>query len=328
MSKLGQAFRSTVDFILDFDSLTDINQRNITNYILLNEMQMSYLIDIVQGSPAKNSEQSRDDLVKLVKSKMKLPDKSFLSMTCDSAGVYFKARKLLKEMDGLPFTLVSGCMAHQSNLFLKDLIKRVPIVSESIDHAAKIAAMLSKSVAFHAALCAEINSKEGKAVESIAIWVPCATCWYSYGMCLKQVIRILDFIHKTLINEKDKPYYKKSKKIKAVEGIVKSDNVNTNMIQADKLLSPFNFVTAFSEMDCILSGMIFCLWIWISGLVNETRLIEAESKQSFKEKILKRIRLYGEEHHMVSLLIDPRVHGTGLSSKGRRKVIAMTMQLA
>ena len=175
-------------------------------------------------------------------------------------------------------------MAHQSNLFLKDLIKNVSFVSKSIDHAAKIAAMLSKSIAFHAALCTEINLKEGKVVESIAVWVPCATRWYSYGMCLKQVIRILDFIHKTLINEKDEPYYKKSKKIKAVEGIVKSDDINTNMIQADKLLSPFNFVTAFSEMECILSGMIFCLWIWISGLVNETQLIEAKSKQSFKEK--------------------------------------------
>ena len=51
-------------------------------------------------------------------------------MTCNSAGVYFKARKLLKEMDGLPFTLVSGCMAHQSNLFLKDLILSVPFVSK------------------------------------------------------------------------------------------------------------------------------------------------------------------------------------------------------
>ena len=108
-------------------------------------------------------------------------------------------------------------MAHQSNLFLKDLIKNVSFVSKSIDHAAKIAVMLSKSVAFHAGLCTEINSKEGKAVESIAIWVPCATRWYSYGMCLKQVIRILDFIHKTLMNKKDQPYYKKSKKSKRLK---------------------------------------------------------------------------------------------------------------
>ena len=76
----------------------------------LNEMRMPYLIDIVQGLPAKNSEQSRENFVKFMKSKMKLPDKSFLSMTCDSAGVYFKACKLLKEMDGSPFTLVGGCL--------------------------------------------------------------------------------------------------------------------------------------------------------------------------------------------------------------------------
>ena len=45
-----------------------------------------------------------------------------LNKCCDSAGVYKAARDIPKKEKKSPFMLVGGCMAHHTNIFLKDLI--------------------------------------------------------------------------------------------------------------------------------------------------------------------------------------------------------------
>ena len=71
-----------------------------------------------------------------------------LNKCCDSAGVYKAARDILKKDKKSPFTLVGGCMAHQTNLFLKDLILKCPEVEKAIKSATMISTKLGRSIAF------------------------------------------------------------------------------------------------------------------------------------------------------------------------------------
>ena len=71
-----------------------------------------------------------------------------LNKCCDSAIVYKVARDILKKDKKSPFTLVGGCMAHQTNIFLKDLIVKCPEVEKTIKSTTLITTMLGKSIAF------------------------------------------------------------------------------------------------------------------------------------------------------------------------------------
>ena len=54
-----------------------------------------------------------------------------LNKCCDLAGVYKAVRDILKKDKKSPFTLVGGCMAHHTNIFLKDLIVTCPEVENN-----------------------------------------------------------------------------------------------------------------------------------------------------------------------------------------------------
>ena len=71
-----------------------------------------------------------------------------LNKCCDSAGVYKVARDILKKDKKSPFTLVGGCMAHQTNIFLKDLIVKFPEVEKAMKSATMIATTLGQSISF------------------------------------------------------------------------------------------------------------------------------------------------------------------------------------
>ena len=107
-----------------------------------------------------------------------------LNKCCDLAGVYKAARDILKKDKKSPFMLVGGCMAHHTHLFLKDLIVKCPKVEKAIKSVTMIATTLGQSNAFRHAVCLKV--KVTVDVNSITIWVPTKTIWYSNGMALNQ----------------------------------------------------------------------------------------------------------------------------------------------
>ena len=80
---------------------------------------------IKEGTPATDDKQTVIDLKNSLNDEQ-LYQIEVLNKCCDSAGVYKTARDILKKDKNSPFTLVGGCMAHQTNLFLKDLIVECP----------------------------------------------------------------------------------------------------------------------------------------------------------------------------------------------------------
>ena len=122
-----------------------------------------------------------------------------LNKCCDSAGVYKAARDILKKDKKSPFTLVGGCMAHQTNLFLKDLILKCPKVEKAIKSAKMIATKLGQSIAFRHAVCLKV--KVTVDISSITIWVPTKTIWYSNSMAPKQAIYLANYVRLALSTE-------------------------------------------------------------------------------------------------------------------------------
>jgi hypothetical protein len=142
------------------------------------------------------------------------------------------------------------------------------------------------------------------------------------------VIRIRDYILLAFISDKDKPYFKTSKTISRLKPMIEAESTNGTLIRADSLLTPFNLVTGISEMDDATSGQIMSMWIWLYGFVKEDVSLSISTKVKYGEAYFSRLRKYGEDHYLMCLLLDPRVHGVGLSAYGRRKCIDLCLELA
>ena len=74
-------------------------------------------------------------------------------------------------------------MAHQTNIFLKDLIVKCTEVEKAMKSATMIATTIGQSIAFQHAVCLKVKGTVD--ISSITIWVPTKTRWYSNGMALK-----------------------------------------------------------------------------------------------------------------------------------------------
>ena len=100
-----------------------------------------------EGTPETDSKQTFIDLKYFVNDEQIYQIK-VLNKCCDSARVYKAARDILKKDKKSPFTLVGGCMAHHTNIFLKDLIVKFPKVEKAIKSAPMTATTLGQSIAF------------------------------------------------------------------------------------------------------------------------------------------------------------------------------------
>ena len=178
-------------------------------------------------------------------------------LCCDSAGIYYTVRSLLKSSSTSHFTLVGGCMAHQSNLFLKDLIKSSEEVGSSIQNATAIAKTVCKSAALNHSILQVMKTELKINTKSFALWVPTLTRWYSNGVSLKQVICIQNYLKMTFIKESEKDYFRRSKNIQNIQNIISNDSNWDPMKATEMILSPFNYITGLSEMDSATSGMVF-----------------------------------------------------------------------
>ena len=123
------------------DELTNVSHKSITNYIGQNEFRTSLVFAIKEVNPAIDAKQTVIDLKYFVNNEQ-LYQIKVLNKLCDSVGVYKAARDILEKDKKSPFMLVGGCMAHQTNIFLKYLIVKCPKVEKAIKSAKMIATKL------------------------------------------------------------------------------------------------------------------------------------------------------------------------------------------
>ena len=154
------------------NGLTDVSHKSITNYIGKEEFRTSFVFSIKEGNPETDPKQTVIDLKYFVNDEQ-LYQIKVLNKCCDSARVYKAARDILKKDKKSPFTLVGGCMLHQTNILLKDLIVKCPEVEKAIKSAKMITTTLGQSIAFRNAVCLKVKVTVG--INSITIWVPTKT---------------------------------------------------------------------------------------------------------------------------------------------------------
>ena len=167
------------------DGLTDVSHKIITEYIGKNGFRTSFVLSIKEGTLATDAKQTVIDFKYFVNDEQ-LYHIKVLNKCCDLAGVYKVARDILKKDKKSPCMLVGGCMAHQTNIFLKDLIVKCLKVEKTIMSATMITKTLGQSIAFRHDVCLKV--KVTVDINSITIWVPTKTIWYSNGMALNQAI--------------------------------------------------------------------------------------------------------------------------------------------
>lgn len=95
---------------------------------------------------------------------------------------------------------------------------------------------------------------------------------------------------------------------------------------ADELLKPLCYVAALSELQTTTSGQLLALWIWLLGTATGSPLVG--DRDAFVDSFLRRLQCYVESHFMVCLVLDPRVHGAGLSVSGLRRARGVALRVA
>ena len=131
-----------------------------------------------------------------------------------------------------------------------------------------------------------------------------------------------------LITEENKPYFKRSKTIPRIERLLDDTSMVDNMKMADKFLTPFSFATGIIDMDNFSSGLIIGVWIWLLITSQNSPLLTFGSQFGFKSCFLKQIKYYWEAHYPVCIILDPQVHGVGLTKSGVWLVIHHAIALA
>ena len=71
-----------------------------------------------------------------------------------------------------------------------------------------------------------------------------------------------------LINDENKPYFKRSKTIPRIGRLFNDTSMVENMKMADKMLTSFNIPTGITKMDNVFSGVIMVVWIWLLILIQ------------------------------------------------------------
>lgn len=96
----------------------------------------------------------------------------------------------------------------------------------------------------------------------------------------------------------------------------------------DALLLPFTWIFTLSETTTMTSAQYGLLWLWLGSVVQNSSEILKHEQSAFLDDLLAVMRQSLEPHHWASMLLDPRVHGVGLSATGKRKIKALVVYVA
>ncbi|KAL0587446.1 hypothetical protein ABG067_003065 [Albugo candida] len=102
-----------------------------------------------------------------------------------------------------------------------------------------------------------------------------------------------------------------------------------------QIFKPFVWLFAASETLQVSSSQILECWLWILSVTRDIKtsldeipsVLTSEEINAFELSWLNIVQETIQEHQLVALLLDPRIHGTGLSSVGRRRVNNMIVNV-
>ncbi|KAE9018292.1 hypothetical protein PR001_g14181 [Phytophthora rubi] len=253
-------------------------------------------------------------------------------MCTSTSGAYARARQeLLRTASSptYPFTLTGVCMTQQTALLLRELIVSSLSLEEALDNAVLTADALHVMSSLRERVFREIFSESdngGVEGDANAFAQVSVTSWRSIAMAVKQATRLKRFLRSAISQEKQDSSTT-SPILRQLVDIRSSDMAWNALRHTAQLLAPLNFLSALSELQTTTSGQMLALWIWLLGAATRSPLLDGNS-DTLIARFMQRMECYVEDHFFACLVLDPRVHGAGLSVSGLRRARGVTVRVA
>ncbi|OQR92324.1 hypothetical protein ACHHYP_03817 [Achlya hypogyna] len=293
---LDEATRAFVISARFLTIVVDACADEYTNIILVNEDGVAKLLS--RASPGTDGALAMANVRSFLSSQA-VPPPAIVNV-CDGAG-WTLERKRLGPM--YEVSLSGGCLGLLSMLFLKDLLQTVPSVLVAITSASRFVTSVLQSPTLLAAAQLKSFARAPARVDG-----PSGSAWVPLGIELKRALRLSQL----LVATRDVPERPASEAVAT----------------ADALLAPFHCLALLTELRGTSSGQCLAAWVWALGTVLLSPSTSETDKRAFADAFTARFEGTSERHWLAALVLDPRVHGAGLSPKGRRVAEAVVLELA
>lgn len=215
-------------------------------------------------------------------------------------------------------TFVGGCMMNQSLLLLKDTIDSLASLDRIIDKCVKVALLYGE------AMNLPQFSRLGLDDKNPDIRKPTPDSLLSLVECVRQVQSMKDAICEMGEQEGSDSTHQEDKSEQAnwkiaFQSIATNDAFWMDLKSANGILSSFAYLMTLSEIESATSGQILLCWLHLYYSVNCSSSASEAEKKAFNDRFVERMRSFGIENAVACLILEPHIHGLGLSALGKRK---------
>ncbi|KAG6957174.1 hypothetical protein JG687_00010164 [Phytophthora cactorum] len=247
-----------------------------------------------------------------------------------TSGTYTRARQGLQRdaSDSYkPITLMGVCMSQQTALLLHALLQCSMSLEDALDNTVLIAGALHDIPSLRDRVLRGIYADISHAAEAVNAFAPVSgSSWHSVAMAVKQATRLEAFL-RVAISQESKDSSSSLPKLRPLVDMSSSDMAWNTLRHTAQLLVPLNYFSALSELQSTTSGQLLSLWIWLFGAATRSPLLDGKSN-ALATSFMQRLECYVEEHFVACMVLDPRVHGAGLSVSGLRRARGITVRVA
>ncbi|CAI5738341.1 unnamed protein product [Hyaloperonospora brassicae] len=286
-----------------------------STYIAVDEWQRAFVLSVGHEAAAVPDVAALLSVLSKVQS---VSPSAKLFLCTSTAGAYAHARtELLRDASAAakPVVLMGACVIQQTALLVRELVLGSASLEEALDNAVLLADALDRIPSLHQHVLLRVVSDTSNIDGHVNAFAHVSrTSWRSIAIAVKQATRLEAMLRLAISEENDAS----SPMLHRLIDMGGSDSVWTNLRHTDQLLAPAHFVSVLSEMPTTTSGQMLALWIWLFGVAMHSPLFDDQS-DVLRAKFERRLACYAEEHFLACLVLDPRVHGVGLSVSGLRR---------
>ncbi|KAG7387007.1 hypothetical protein PHYPSEUDO_014883 [Phytophthora pseudosyringae] len=299
-----------------------------TTYVAVNEWRRAFVLAKGSGDASVSP-----DVAEVLSVLSTLPTRSSsvkIFLCAPTSGAYSRARQELQRSASAPHkpvTLMGSCMTQQTALLLHELVLCSMSLEEALDNAVLAADALDATPSLRQCVLRSVYSDTDKVGEDANTFAQVSvTSWRSVAMAVKQATRLEPFL-RLAISQESQASTPSSASLRPLIDMSGSDMAWNTLRHTAQLLAPLNFISALSELQTTTSGQLLALWIWLFGAATRSPLLDGNSDE-LAANFMQRLGCYVEEHFLACLVLDPRVHGAGLSVSGLRRARSITIRVA
>ncbi|KAK1943973.1 hypothetical protein P3T76_005369 [Phytophthora citrophthora] len=249
-----------------------------------------------------------------------------LFLCCPTSGAYGRSRRELKQGTSAgvkTITLTGVCMTQQTALLLHELVLCSMSLEEALENAVLTADALRESSSLRQRVLQAVYSNTSATGDANAFVQVSLASLRSVAMAVKQATRLEPYLRLAISEESQNSTSAIVRQLADVSG---TDMAWSTLRHTAQILAPLNFIAALSELKTSTSGQFLALWIWLFGTATRSPLLDGNS-EALVTSFMQRLECYVEEHFVACLVLDPRVHGAGLSVSGLRRARAVTIRV-